>query len=94
MGGVGGFKRTCKGPLLSSPTNSPRSTPTTLPMPRPYGSDRESPPYLMLDTRSLELSENVAKTPGGRTIADMKALAPGDAYSESTSAAFSHSVEK
>ena len=31
---------------------------------------------------------------GDRTLADMKALAPGSAYSKSTSTAFSHSVEK
>ena len=48
----------------------------------------------MLDFASIDLPENVAKILGGRTLADMKTLAPGVAYSESTSAAFSHSVVK
>ena len=42
----------------------------------------------------MDPSENVAKTPGDRTLADLRALAPGAVYSESTSAASSHSVEK
>ena len=32
--------------------------------------------------------------PGDRTLTDMKALAPGEVYSESASAAFTHSFEK
>ena len=42
----------------------------------------------------MDPSENVAKTLRDRTHADMKALAPGKAYSESTSTAPSHSAEK
>ena len=42
----------------------------------------------------MEPSEYVAKTLGDRTRADMKALAPEAAHSESTSTAFSHSAEK
>ena len=42
----------------------------------------------------IDLPENTAKTLRGRALADMKALAPGTVYSESTSAAFSRSVEK
>ena len=49
---------------------------------------------LMPDTRSIDLSENVAKALGDRTLADMKTLAPGEAYSRSISTAFIHSVEK
>ena len=48
----------------------------------------------MIDTRSMDPSETVAKKREGRTLADMKAHAPGAAYSESTSTAFSHSAEK
>ena len=43
---------------------------------------------------SLGLSKILAKTPGGRTLADMKALAPGARNSESTSAAPSRAVKK
>ena len=48
----------------------------------------------MIDTWSLVPSENVAKTIDDRTLADMKALAPETACSESTSTAFSKSAEK
>ena len=63
-------------------------------MPRPYVSDRSSPPDVLIDTRSMDPSETVAKTLGDRILADMKSLAPGEAYSESTSTAFSYSIEK
>ena len=49
---------------------------------------------LMLDAMSLDLSRIVAKTPGGHTLADMKAIAPGTRISESTSEASSHAVKK
>ena len=48
----------------------------------------------MLDATSIDLPENVAKLPGDCTLADMKTLSPGAAYSESTSTALSHSVVK
>ena len=48
----------------------------------------------MLDAMSIDLPENVAKMPGDRTITNMKTLAPGEAHSESTSTAVSHSAEK
>ena len=48
----------------------------------------------MVDTRSMDPSENLAKTLGDRTLAEMKTLAPGAVRSESTSTAFSHSAEK
>ena len=51
-------------------------------------------PDLMIDTRSKNPSGDVAKTLEDCTLADMKALVPGAAHSESTSTAFSHSVEK
>ena len=40
----------------------------------------------MIDATSVDLSTGLAKTLGGRTLGDMKALAPGTYYSESTSA--------
>ena len=48
----------------------------------------------MIDTRSIDPFKNVAKTLEGHTFADLKTLAPGTAFAESTSTAFSHSVEK
>ena len=48
----------------------------------------------MLDATSIDLPKNVARILGDRTLADMNTLAPGAAYSESTSTAFTHSVEK
>ena len=48
----------------------------------------------MLDVTSFDLPEIVAKVLGDRTHADMKALAPGDMYCESSSTDPSHSVEK
>ena len=51
-------------------------------------------PVLMLAATSIGLHENVATMLGDRTLADMKTLTPGEAYYESTSTAFPHSVEK
>ena len=51
-------------------------------------------PDLLLDVTSIHLPENFAKMLGDRTLADMRALAPGAVYSESASTAFSHSIEK
>ena len=48
----------------------------------------------MLDAASIDLPGDVAKTPVDRTLIDVKTLAPGAVYSESTSAAFSHYAEK
>ena len=42
----------------------------------------------MPDLTSIDLPGNAAKTYGDRTLADMKTIAPGTAYSESTSTAF------
>ena len=47
MGGVGGFKRTCKGLFTELVNQLPgSSTPPALPIPRPYGSEREPSPVL------------------------------------------------
>ena len=43
---------------------------------------------------SIDLSENNSKMLGDCTLADMKNFAPREAYSESTSTAFSHSAER
>ena len=48
----------------------------------------------MLDATSIDLPEDVSKTLGDRNLADMRTLAPGTVYSESSSTAFSHSAEK
>ena len=48
----------------------------------------------MVGATSIDLLESLSKTLGDRTLADVKALAPGTAYSRSTSTALSHSVEK
>ena len=48
----------------------------------------------MDDATPIDLPENVAHELGNRTLADVKTFAPGEAYSESTSTAFSHCVEK
>ena len=51
-------------------------------------------PDFMPDATSIDLPENAARFLGDRTLADMKALAPGTAHSESTPTAFSNFVEK
>ena len=51
-------------------------------------------PDLMINTRPMGPSENLARALGDRTLVDMKAQAPGTSYSASTSTAVSNSVEK
>ena len=48
----------------------------------------------MVDATSLNHSENLVKMFEDRTLAGMKTLAPGAAYSESTPTAFPHTAEK
>ena len=81
MGGVGGYRHTCKGlfaefiyQLLKLDPNSPT-----------YAEDLRFRqgiiPDLFLDVTPIDLPENVAKMLGDRTLADMKTLAPGTVYS-------------
>ena len=51
-------------------------------------------PDLVPDATSIDPLGNEAKKLGDRTLSSMKTLAPGTSYSESTSAAFFHSVRK
>ena len=90
MGGVCGFKRTCKN-LFSEHLN------TLVGM-----DDSEIErfiqgiiPDLMIDATSLELSQEAAQTFGTNcTLTDVKTLAPGQTYSQSTSEMFSAAVAK
>ena len=94
MGGVGGFKRTCKGLFTEFVNQLPELDPDSPAHAADLRYRQGITSGLMLDATSLNPSGNVAKMLGDRTLADMKTLAPGAAYSESTSTAFSHSVEK
>ena len=94
MGGVGGYKRTCKGLFTEFVNQLPELDPNNLSHAAALRYQQGITPGLMLDATSIDLPEDLAKTTGGRTLADVKALAPRKAYSESTSTALSHSVEK
>ena len=93
MGCVGGFKRTCEGPFTGFANQLPELDPNSPAHATALRFRQGITPDLMIDTR-LGRSENLAKTLGDRTLADMKALAPGAAYPKSTSTTFSLTVEK
>ena len=48
VGGVGGFKHTCKGFFTEFANQLPKLDPNTPPMPRTYGTERASSPILFL----------------------------------------------
>ena len=80
MGGAGGFKRTCKGLFTDFANQLPELDPGN-PAHAAALRFRQGIIHdlMMIDTRSMDSSENVAKTLGDRTLADMKTLAPGKA---------------
>ena len=94
MGGVGGFKRNCKELFTEFVNQLPKLDPSNPALAADLRHRKGIIPDLMPDATSLNPSENVANMLGDRTLADMKALEPGEAHSKSTSAAFSHSAEK
>ena len=94
MGGVGGFKRTCEGLFTGFVNQRPELDPTNPAHAAALPFRQGIIPDPVLDAASTDLPENVAKTLGGPTLADTRALAPETAYSESTSTAFSHSFEE
>ena len=94
MGGVGGYKRICKGLFTEFANHLPKLDPKSPTYAEDLRFRQGIIPDLLLDVTSIDLPENVAKMLGDRTLADMKTLAPGKVYSESASAAFSNSVEK
>ena len=94
MGGVGGFKRTRQGLFTEFLNQLPELDPDNPAHAAALRYRQGVIPGLMLDTESIDLLGNVAKAHGGRALADMRALAPGIAYSESTSTTFSHSADK
>ena len=94
MDGAGGFKRTCKGLFTEFANQLPELDPNNLANAVVLRFRQGAIPDLMIDTRSIDSPGNVVKALGDRTFADMRALAPGAAHSESTSTTFSHSVEK
>ena len=94
MGSAGGFKRTCKGLFTEFVNQLPELDPISPVHAADLQYRQGIIPDLMLGATSLNPSGNVARTLGDRTLADMKTLAPGAAYSEATSTAFSHSAEK
>ena len=91
---VGGFKRTCKGLYTGFVNQQPELDPDNPAHAEALRHRQGTIPGLMPDATSIDLPENVATMPGGRTLADMRTLSPGAAYFESTSAAFSHTAEK
>mmetsp|Transcript_15749 Transcript_15749/g.36574 ORF Transcript_15749/g.36574 Transcript_15749/m.36574 type:complete len:98 (-) Transcript_15749:67-360(-) len=94
MGGVGCLKRTCKGLFTEFAKQLPELDPESPAHAGALWYQQGTIADFMLDAMSLDLSKVVAKTPGGHTLADMKALAPGTRNSESTSAAPSHAIKK
>ena len=94
MGGVGGFKRTCKGLFTEVANRLPEPDPVSPAHAGVLHYRQGITPGLMFDATSIDLPEIGAKILGDRTLADMKAPASGATYSESTSIAFSHAVEK
>eukprot|EP00614_Pseudopedinella_elastica_P000730 CAMPEP_0172594800 /NCGR_PEP_ID=MMETSP1068-20121228/14298_1 /TAXON_ID=35684 /ORGANISM="Pseudopedinella elastica, Strain CCMP716" /LENGTH=95 /DNA_ID=CAMNT_0013393031 /DNA_START=12 /DNA_END=296 /DNA_ORIENTATION=+ len=94
MGGVGGYRHTYKGLFTGFINQLPKLDPNSPAHAADLRYRQGIIPDLMLDATSIDLPENVAKMLGDRTLADMKTLVPGKAYSEFTSTAFSHSVEK
>ena len=94
MGGGGGCKRTCTG-LFTEFANQLNPLDPSVP------ADAKALRYrqrttadLRIDATSIDLPGSKASTPGDRSLADMKALALGTKYPESTAAAFSPAVEK
>ena len=79
MGGVGGFKRTCKGLFTEFANQLPELDPNSPAHAADLRYRQGIIPDLMVDATSLNSSENVASTLGDRTLADMKTLAPGTA---------------
>ena len=94
MGGVGGFKKTCKGLFTEVVNQLPKLDPNSPANAADLQYRQSIIPDLMIDATSIDLPENAANMLGDRTLENMKALAPRTAHSESTSTAFSHSVEK
>ena len=94
MSGVGGFKRTCKGLFTELANRLPEPDPKSPAHAAALRCRQSITPDLVLDLAPIDLPENAAGTLGDRTLVDMKALTPWEAYSEFTSAAFSYSVEK
>ena len=94
MDGVGGFKRTCRGLFTEFANQLPKLDPNNPAHAAALRYRQNIIPDLIFDLALIDLPENIAQPLGGRTLADMKTLAPGAAHSESTSAAFSHSAEK
>ena len=78
MGGVDGFKRAWKG-LITEFANQLSELDPNSPAYAAAVRFRQGPIHdLMIDTRSMNPSEDVAQTLGDRTIADMETLAPGN----------------
>ena len=94
MGGVGGYKHTCKGLFTEFVNQLPELDLNNPAHAAVLQYRRGTIPDLMRYAASIDLPENTAKALGDRALVDMKALAPGTVYSESTSTAFSRSVEK
>ena len=95
MGGVSGYKRTRKGRFTEFANQLPEpdpDSPSNAAALRYQQGINHDP---VLDTASIDLPENSAKTPGGRTLAVINTpVAPRAAYSESTLTTLSHFVEK
>ena len=94
MGGVGGYKRTCKGLFTEVLNHLPSLDPNSPTYAEDLRFRQGIIPDLLLDVTSIDLPENVAKMLGDCTLADMKTLAPGTVYSEPASTTPSHAVEK
>ena len=81
MGDVGGYRHTCKGLFTEFANQLPKLDPSNPAYAEDLRYRQGVIPDLMLGATSIDLPENVAKILGGRTHADMKALAPGAAHS-------------
>ena len=94
MGGVGDYKHTCKGLFTEFIDHLPKLDPNSPTYAEDLRFRQNITRDFLLDATSIDLPENVAKMLGDRTLADIRALAPGAVYSESASTAFFHSFEK
>ena len=81
MGGVGGFKRTCKGLFTGVANRLLELDPDKLAHAGVIRYRQGITPGLMHDATPVDLPEGFANTLGDHTHADIRALAPGETHS-------------